>query len=274
VGRLSLAVGVRKVVLLGSLWAAFAFFLALHGIARGAGDEVFRPNDISAIDGVFGVQPVAWLQRDARPVVPWLDQVCFAAYTFWFVLPLTMAIAITRKGSEHLLAFFLWIACFTLLTDVVFFLFPATPPWKLDGYSRILLERPLASYTSADNNEFAAFPSLHAGLPMLFAFFFWVYDRESRKLAWFSGGYAVTVGFAVVYLGEHWLVDVVAGWTFAGLVSWLCASSAIGSLVGRIPGDPAGKLVDLNARTLGMADWTLHRAVEAPAAPGELPRAA
>lgn len=272
-GGLSRAGGVRKAVLLGSLWVAFAFFLVLHGVARGAADEVFRPNDISGVDGVLGGQPVAWLQGHVRPVVPWLDHLCFAAYTLWFVLPLTMAIAVTRKAPEHLLAFFVWIAVLTALADVVFFLFPATPPWKFDGYSRILLERPLANYASADNNEFAAFPSLHAGLPMLFTFFFCVYDRKSRKLAWFSGGYAVAVGFAVVYLGEHWVVDVMAGWVLAAVVAWLFVSPRVRMVLHRVPGDPLRHLQDLDARIAAVWRGAPDRN-PAPAAPDELPRAA
>lgn len=263
-GSLSRAVLLRRVVLLGSLWVAFSIFLMLHGVARGAGDEVFAPNDISGLDALFGMQPAAWLQADLRPVVPWLDQVCFVAYTLWFVLPLTMAVAITRKAPQHLMAFFVWIAFLTLLTDVVFLLFPVTPPWKLDGYTRILLERPLASYTSADNNEFAAFPSLHAGLPMLFAFFFWMHDRRSRKLAWFAGGYAAGVGFAVVYLGEHWVMDVLAGWAFAGVVAWLCNSPAFWSLTRRLPGDPAGRLAGINQRTFGERESAPEFGTRAP----------
>jgi membrane-associated phospholipid phosphatase len=70
-------------------------------------------------------------------------------------------------------------------------------------------------------DEVAAFPSLHAGAIMLFAMFLW--RRVRRRWRPLLAGYAVCMGFTVVYTGDHYVADVLAGWALAGLVTWLGA---------------------------------------------------
>ena len=58
----------------------------------------------------------------------------------------------------------------------------------------------------------AAVPSLHAGQTLLITLFF--FDRmrgRRRHLLWL---YPLAMAFALVYLGEHYVVDVVLGWAY------------------------------------------------------------
>jgi hypothetical protein len=61
-------------------------------------------------------------------------------------------------------------------------------------------------------NAVAAFPSLHAGYPFL-AFLF--ARRAFGRPGWLMLAYAACVWFAIVYLADHYVVDVLGGITYA-----------------------------------------------------------
>jgi membrane-associated phospholipid phosphatase len=68
---------------------------------------------------------------------------------------------------------------------------------------------------AAYSNPVAAMPSLHAAIPMMLALFFW-----SRVRWWVKAllaVYAVAMGLTLVYAGEHYVIDVLLGWAYAGL---------------------------------------------------------
>ena len=65
-----------------------------------------------------------------------------------------------------------------------------------------------ALYSSLGGNPWAAMPSLHFGSSVLAALLL----AESGPVAGAAGwSYALTLGFALVYLGEHYLVDLLVG---------------------------------------------------------------
>jgi membrane-associated phospholipid phosphatase len=82
-----------------------------------------------------------------------------------------------------------------------------------------LIDTTLPSYVSPyyqvlNSNPVAAFPSLHVAFPFLsFLALRQVYPRA----AWFAFAWTLLVCFSVVYLGEHWAVDVFGGLIFAAL---------------------------------------------------------
>ena len=65
-------------------------------------------------------------------------------------------------------------------------------------------------------NNVAAMPSLHAAYAMLFTLFFW------SILPWWTRPllalYPVAMAFALVYTGEHYVIDVLLGWLYAAVV--------------------------------------------------------
>lgn len=65
-----------------------------------------------------------------------------------------------------------------------------------------------ALYASLGGNPWAAMPSLHFGTSLLAALLL----AESGPVAGLAGwSYALTLGFALVYLGEHYLIDLLVG---------------------------------------------------------------
>jgi membrane-associated phospholipid phosphatase len=68
-------------------------------------------------------------------------------------------------------------------------------------------------YDTFNGNPWAAMPSLHFATSVLAALLLGDVNRTAGVVGW---SYALTLGFALVYLGEHYVVDLLAG---AGLVA-------------------------------------------------------
>ena len=75
------------------------------------------------------------------------------------------------------------------------------------------LWRPL--YDSLEGNPFAAMPSLHFGTSVMAARVLAGVGPGPAALGW---TYALTLGFGLVYLGEHYVADLVAGFALADAV--------------------------------------------------------
>jgi membrane-associated phospholipid phosphatase len=63
----------------------------------------------------------------------------------------------------------------------------------------------------------AAVPSLHAGVIMLFTLFFW--KRSPIWLRVVLVAYPLAMAWALIYSGEHYLFDILAGWLLAAIVT-------------------------------------------------------
>lgn len=122
---------------------------------------------------------------------------------------------------------------------MTFLLLPAAPPWYVanhglldgpDGRPVIAYLKPGAfetlatalgfdgrylysfAFGSVNPNSVAAFPSLHVAYPFLA---FLVLRRAFGRVGWLALGYTALVAFSVVYTGDHWLVDGLAGISYA-----------------------------------------------------------
>lgn len=119
-----------------------------------------------------------------------------------------------------------YLIAFVVVTTIVldiYFLFPSSPPWMAarEGYLPHLA-RPMVDVavqinqglfgsvyaTIGASNDVAAMPSLHASYPFLAFVMFW---PVSRKLGLLGLLYFVCMSCALVYLAEHYVVDIIAG---------------------------------------------------------------
>jgi membrane-associated phospholipid phosphatase len=67
-------------------------------------------------------------------------------------------------------------------------------------------------YDSLGTNPFAAMPSLHFATSVMAAHVLADTGPVAGALGW---AYAGTLGFALVYLGEHYVADLIAGFALA-----------------------------------------------------------
>jgi membrane-associated phospholipid phosphatase len=70
-------------------------------------------------------------------------------------------------------------------------------------------------YESLGGNPWAAMPSLHFATSVLAAILLAESGPSPGAAGW---GYALALGFALIYLGEHYAVDLIAGLGLVALV--------------------------------------------------------
>jgi inositol phosphorylceramide synthase catalytic subunit len=126
----------------------------------------------------------------------------------------------------------------------VWVLFPVAPPWYVQDYglaapgeaiigdpaglARVdaFLNYPhFANIYEQGTYVFGALPSLHVAPPLWIAL--WAEKPRIKRLAW---AYTGAMSFFAVYLGHHYIVDVLAGWLLAGGVYALIAHTKLGEL--------------------------------------------
>jgi membrane-associated phospholipid phosphatase len=175
-----------------------------------------------------GVTPTIRLQRLlGRPGhVGRVEYGLSAVHWSWFIVPHgTLAYMLVCHRRDFPRSAVLMAACFDL-GCVVYWVVPTAPPWwagengHMPPVRRIMVEagervwkrlwEPL--YSSIGGNPFAAMPSLHFGTSVMAARVLSQVGPGHSAVAW---AYALTLGFGLVYLGEHYVVDLLAGFALA-----------------------------------------------------------
>jgi membrane-associated phospholipid phosphatase len=176
-----------------------------------------------------GVPPTQRLQRRLRRHgrVNWIDRALTVVYAAWEAEPhLALALLLARR-PERFGALALRQAVTFDLTLVGYWLVPTAPPWwasekqgLMDGSVRRVTTRvardlrgePLDQEDVQGANPWASMPSDHFA-SALAAAFTW---HELAPAAGAAGfGYALLLAFALVYLGEHYVADLIAGGALA-----------------------------------------------------------
>jgi membrane-associated phospholipid phosphatase len=172
-----------------------------------------------------GRLPNARLQRAlARvPGVGAINQVLTWTHWLWFIEPyLSLALILVRHNERFPRAARQMAAVFDF-GCVIYFAVPTAPPWwsseqGLTGEEvrRIMVEvgEPTWGrawerlYDALGGNPWAAMPSLHFATSLQAALSLSEAGKVEGAIGW---GYASTLGFALVYLGEHYVTDLLAG---------------------------------------------------------------
>jgi membrane-associated phospholipid phosphatase len=172
-----------------------------------------------------GRLPNARLQQAlARlPRVGAIDRFLTWTHWMWFFEPyVALAVILVRHNDRFPRAARQMAAIFDL-GCTVYFAVPTAPPWwaseqGLTGEEvrRIMVEVGEGTWGSAwpamyealGGNPWAAMPSLHFATSVSAALSLAEAGRVEGALGW---GYAATLGFGLVYLGEHYVTDLIAG---------------------------------------------------------------
>lgn len=149
----------------------------------------------------------------------------FLAWThwLWFVEPYLALVLILLRDNERFPRAARQMAAVFDLGCVAYFAVPTAPPWwsseqkvTEEEVRRIMVEVGEGTWRSAwpamyealGGNPWAAMPSLHFATSVQAALSLSEAGRVEGTLGW---GYAATLGFALVYLGEHYVTDLIAG---------------------------------------------------------------
>jgi membrane-associated phospholipid phosphatase len=219
----------------------FAALLVIYAQSRGIA-HLLRPHpfylpQLDADKFLFGGTVPSeslqdWLWNGTQQ---WYDHAVLAMMRLHFIVPPLLAFALWVKRRALFYRFAATMIALSFAGALTFLLFPAAPPWAagekglLPGLIRIP-HNPAPDPSGAhgyhsisvsrliDPNPYAAIPSLHAGYAFL-CFLFVVTIAWKTRWRWWALGvgllYPLAQSFAVVYTGNHYVVDLLLGYVFA-----------------------------------------------------------
>jgi membrane-associated phospholipid phosphatase len=168
---------------------------------------------------LFGSIPTIILQQLYR--MPVLDYLGAFFYSIHFFAPTIFGFLLWRNTPKDYHKYTIALAILTYSALITFLIFPVAPPWYgVDGVTRVLFDVDTSLgvpvyrtiYDFLQPNQFAAFPSLHSALPWLIALYALKIEKtKALPILVFPFG----VWFSAVYLGEHYIVDVIGGIAYA-----------------------------------------------------------
>lgn len=154
-----------------------------------------------------------------------IDDIGSLVYSAHFLLPIAVGAWLWIKNRDDFRRFGLSLVVLCALAFVTYVIVPTAPPWLAqpgsvqhlmqDTVQRLGLPADLTwLYSHHDYNLYAAFPSLHAGFPVLAATAAW---RRNKAVGVALSIWAIVVWVTVVYLGEHYVADVAGGILYAAV---------------------------------------------------------
>lgn len=185
-----------------------------------------------AVDRAIGLGqlPTIRLQRALASKGRWgkLDRALIWTHWVWFTVPHTaLAWILWRRHDDFPRAAVMTYAVFDL-GACIYWLVPTAPPWYAASVAgreevggEVAVRRMMAEYgeffwkdgwgplySVFGGNPVAAMPSLHFATSLMAA----IVLAEGGRVAGAVGGvYTLTLGFALIYLGEHYVTDLLAG---------------------------------------------------------------
>ena len=205
----------------------FLSYEAMYSVA-----DVFAKNNLHSgprilEQAIFGGSvPSFILQQTIR--MPVLDYAGAFFYSLHFFAPTIFAFILWRQSPKDYWKYTVAFGVLSYAALLTFLAYPVAPPWldttlSSQGFNitRILttsvdqnLGLPVYKtvFDFLSPNKYAAFPSMHSALPWLISLFaLKIWKTKALPVLIFPIG----VWFSAVYLGEHYVVDVLGGIAYA-----------------------------------------------------------
>lgn len=161
----------------------------------------------------------------------WYDYTLFVVYLTHFVAAFVAGIVLYIVNRDRFRRFAKVVLAFSLVGYATYVVYPAIPPWLAsregalapttravhaiwDHLGLEFMEK-VFSGNPRYSNPVGALPSEHAAYPLLFLLLFWT--LASRRWRVVLVVYTLVMAFALVYLAEHYVTDVLLGWIYAAL---------------------------------------------------------
>lgn len=195
------------------------------------GPALTRARELLHLEELLGIH---WEHplNDLVSRIEWLG--LFSSYwyaTAHYVVTALALIWLYRLGAERYIPARRALVVATVLGLGLYLLAPTAPPRFIEGYVDVLSLHAADGWWGGEasaprglgglTNQLAAFPSLHAGWSLWVAI---MLQRHARTLGMRGFGWAhvVVTAAVIVGTGNHWVVDVLAGWLVV-LVGFLAA---------------------------------------------------
>lgn len=201
-------------------WSPFVvlFFAyeAMYGFADNIAGIVHELKRVEML--IFGTIPTLVLQQFYRN--PVLDYAGAFFYSLHFIVPATFGFIVWKYAPKN---YWKYLFAFMLVSYgalITFMVYPTAPPLFGADATRILYEvgkeTGAPSYGSVfayfESNPFAAFPRLHSAYPWLVSLFA-IKIKRIKALPILL--IPIGIWFSAVYLGEHYVIDVLGGITYS-----------------------------------------------------------
>lgn len=225
-------------------WIPFAVLLFLYDLAYGLVEYIGQPVRVSGLVSadkvLFGGQVSSvWLQQHIKHdgAVGWWELGVAITYASHFVVPFATAGILWWRSRARWLEWATQLLTLSFATILVYAAVPTGAPWyaaKLGlipaidrpvgrGWTKIGLQAApgLLERGRLFVNPYAAVPSLHAAYSFLFALFIYrLIGRGGWRLLVFL--YPAAMAFTLMFGGEHFAIDIIAGWVLAAVVGPFC----------------------------------------------------
>lgn len=187
----------------------------LHNLEK----SLFSVND----DGI-ALTPNDYFARHHNYII---DVISGFFYLMWIPVPLVFAAFLFFRNRLQFLYFSLTFVLVNLIGFVIYYLYPAAPPWYFQLHSDVFISGTpgntaglgrfdlffnfpvFGSIYSKSSNVFAAMPSLHSSYPVIV-----LYYGLRNRLGVFNAFFVVVmlgIWFTAVYTSHHYVLDVIAG---------------------------------------------------------------
>ena len=229
---------VVDLVFYAAMWLSYDY-------SRGIADTFGFPLQVEAPRNIdralfLGVDPNEWMQRHfLESSVRWYDVLGSLVYFTHFFVPVATSVYLWIRFREQWLRYIRRFATVLFAGVLTYVVLPTAPPWMASSskYPYRIME-PLARPTGRGWSELgletvnsvllkgqqwanptAAIPSLHAAFALFVVVFFW----RRMPNSWWRGlslTFPLAMGLTLVYFGEHYVTDIVAGWLYVGGSFW------------------------------------------------------
>jgi len=224
------------------IFAALVFLYSeMRGLAHIIRPEPFYAPQLNLDKWLFaGHVPTVELQKWWwTGTMQWYDHLLIDVAKLHFVIPPLLAYCLWMKRRALFFRFASSMLALSFAAALTFLLFPAAPPWaagkslltptvtKIDDNTWTSVSSSFSLSKIIAPNPYAAIPSLHAGYAML-CFLFVAALVWRRRWRWYvivpAAFYPLVLSFARVYSGDHYVIDLLAGYAYAVgafmLVGW------------------------------------------------------
>jgi membrane-associated phospholipid phosphatase len=225
-------------------WALMVVIYMAYDYSRGTADQWGIGVNYTALRDLdslitFGREPISGMQRRFYTPndVKWYDVVGSVIYMTHFVLPVLPLVFLRIRNRASWLHYVRRFSLTLGISVFIFIIFPAAPPWMASregylppiqritgrGWSELHLKTVSKTLDRGAGvlNAVAPMPSLHAGMALLVALWFFRNCKPWIRIA--ALAFPIAMLTALVYFGEHFIIDGLAGWAVV-LLAWFLAN--------------------------------------------------
>jgi hypothetical protein len=215
------------------LGGLFAYLWTSHFAPSVHAGVHFRPQIVLDQAIGLGTVPTIWLQEHLYTgQIGALEIFATLAYVSHFFGPVALGLFLSfTRRSRAFGELMFGILLTSLISDVTYLCAPTAPPWLAAEHGYLppvhhiikdsLVQLHLGGLAAMDGdprhyNIVAALPSMHAAFPALMLIIV-LRHRLHRLVVALVAFQLLSVTFSIVYTGEHYVVDALAGAAYAGL---------------------------------------------------------